>query len=182
MEAMINHRRWRMEPLRLGELLVKGGVLTAKQVEDLLHYQLQSHKPIGWLAERKFGIDPEVIEDAWAEQYASITHTIDPEFEYYSDEATQLVSRRQAWQFRVLPIRFDGDELIVATTQRHLRRALRFATNVIGVPVYFVMTEPIALGRALNERFALEGFTAESIDDDATFAGLLEMTKNAKAA
>ena len=171
-----------MEPLRLGEILVQSGVLTAKQVDDLLHYQKQTHKPIGWLAERKFGVDPDVIEDAWAEQYATITRTIDPEFELYSDEATQLVSHRQAWQFRVLPIRFDDSELIMATTRRHLRRALRFATNVIGVPVYFVMTEPIALGRALCERYALAGFTAESIDDDASFAGLLEMTKNGKAA
>lgn len=171
-----------MEPLRLGEILVQSGVLTAKQVEDLLHYQKQTHKPIGWLAERKFGIDPEVIEDAWAEQYASLTRTIDPENEVYADEAAQLISPRQAWQFRVLPIRFDDSELIMATTRRHLRRALKFATNVIGVPVFLVMTEPIALGRALTERYSLPGFTPESVDDDASFAGLIEMSKNCNAA
>ena len=56
--------------------------------------------------------------------------------------------------------------MIIATTQQHLRRALRFATNVIGVPVFFVMAEPAALGRALCARYALPGMTPESVDDD----------------
>ena len=30
-------------------------------------------------------------------------------------EALELITRRQAWQFRVLPIRMDGRELVMAT-------------------------------------------------------------------
>ena len=37
-------------------------------------------------------------------------------------------------------VRFDGEELMIATTAAHLRKALRFATRVIGVPAYFVMS------------------------------------------
>ena len=54
---------------------------------------------------------------------------------------------------------FDGDELMIATTQTHLRRALRFAVNVIGIPVYFVMTEENKLGHALCRHYDLPGFT-----------------------
>jgi hypothetical protein len=52
---------------------------------------------------------------------------------------------------------------MVATTQVHLRRALRFATHVIGLPVYFVMSDPVALGLALRRHFPLPGLTPESV-------------------
>ncbi len=171
-----------MEPQRIGELLVRSGVLTQQQVQLLLEYQQKTSRPLGWLAERHFGIDPTVIEEAWAQQYAGFTRAIDPEFEIYADDAAQLVTRRQAWQFCVLPIRFDDGELLVATTQHHLRRALGFATNVIGVPVFFVLAEPLALGRALCKRYPLPGLTPESVEDDEALNNLLELAKRDRAA
>ncbi len=83
-----------------------------------------------------------------------------------ADRVAELVTRRQAWQFRILPLRFEGRELLIATTQQHLRRALRFATNVIGIPVFFVMADPMDLGRALCDRFPLPGMTPESVIDE----------------
>jgi hypothetical protein len=88
------------------------------------------------------------------------------EVEVYDTEAAGLVTRRQAWQFRILPLRFEGRELLIATTQQHLRRALRFATNVIGIPIFFVMAKPKALGQALCKRYPLPGMTPELVDDD----------------
>lgn len=171
-----------MKPQRIGEILVQRGVLTQQQVDQLIDHQRQTGRPLGWLAEQHFGIDPTAIEDAWAEQYAGLARTVDPEFEVYAQEATELVTRRQAWQFCVLPIRFDEDQLLVATTQRHLRRALRFATNVIGVPVFFVMAEPLALGQALCKRYPLPGLTPESVEDDDALNGLLDQAKQERAA
>ena len=63
-------------------------------------------------------------------------------------------------------MRFEGRELLIATTQQHLRRALRFATNVIGIPVFFVMADPLELGRALCSRYPLPGMTPESVVED----------------
>ena len=60
----------------------------------------------------------------------------------------------------------DQVELMVATTPVHLRRALRFATNVLGVPVYMVMATPENLGRALCEHYPLPGMTPRSVVDD----------------
>lgn len=153
--------------LRLGQVLVDAGTLTEQQVEQVLERQQREQRPFGLLCEEMFGIDPDLIEIAWAKQYACITQTIDPSSETFDEPAQELVTRRQAWQFRVLPVRFDGDEVMVATTTMHLRRALRFASRVLNVPVYFVMTEPNALGEALCKRYPLPGMTAASVNDAA---------------
>ena len=155
-----------MKEVRLGQLLVESGVLTEPQVRRVLSKQEETGKPFGLLAEQLCGVDPERIEEAWALQYARLTRTVDPAVEVFDEQSASLVTRRQAWQFRILPLRVEGRELIVVTTQRHLRRALRFATNVIGVPIFFVMADPLALGRALCERYALPGMTPESVNDE----------------
>ncbi|MCZ6834805.1 MAG: hypothetical protein O7G85_03430 [Planctomycetota bacterium] len=152
---------------RLGQVLIEEGVLTSEQVTQILENQKQTGEPFGLLCERVFGISPETIEDAWALQYARLTRSIDPLSESFDDKARALITRRQAWQFCILPIRFDGQELMIATSQKHLRRALRFATNVIGMPVYFVMAEPVSLGEALCRHYELPGMNPASVHQSA---------------
>jgi len=162
--------------LRLGDILVARGILTAAQKEQALAAQENRAEPFGSICERLFGIDPDAIEEAWATQYARLTRTIDPRVEVFEPRATELISRRQAWQFRVLPIRFDDRELMMATTARHLRRALRFATQFIPVPVYLVIADADVFGQALCERYPLAGMTPQSVNDDA-MDRLLELAK-----
>jgi len=152
--------------VRLGHLLMEQGLLTAQQAEQILAEQRRSGKPFGVLCERMFNVDPKAVEEAWAAQYAKISRTVNPLHESIEARALELVTRRQAWQFRVLPMRFDGPDLMMATTQRHLRRALRFATSVLGVPVYLVLAEPRNLGEALCRHYPMVGMTPESVDDD----------------
>ena len=152
--------------VRLGQLLVQAGVLTQSQVEQVLAEQTRTGEPFGLLCERMFSVNPSAVEDAWAVQYVGLTRRVDPRHEAIDTNALGLVTRRQAWQFRVMPLRFDGDELMMATTQQHLRRALRFANNVIAVPVYLVLTDPQQLGEALCRNYPLPGMTAASINDD----------------
>jgi hypothetical protein len=153
--------------LRLGQILVQREVLTTRQVEQVLARQQRTGEPFGVIAEQLFGIDPESIEDAWADQYARLTRRIDPRLEPIDLRALELVTRRQAWQFRILPVRFDGNELMLATTRRHLRRALRFATNVIGIPVFLVLADGDALGESLCAHYPLPGLTPSNVDDEA---------------
>lgn len=167
--------------MRLGEVLVEAGILTAEQVQRILAIQHDTHEPFGLLSERLFRVDPADVENAWATQYAQLTRQIDPSIQSYEERALDLVTRRQAWQFRVLPIRFDGEELVLATTRRHLPRALRFATKIIGVPVMLVLADPMALGEALCKRYPLPGLTPRSIDDES-LDGLAERVRSRKCA
>lgn len=147
--------------MRLGEILVQRGVMTSEQVEQLLDEQAETCRPFGVLAEERFGVSGKLVEQAWAEQYANTAPQCDPNACEPDPAALELVTRRQAWQFRVLPLRFDGPEIILATTQADLPRAVRFGTNFIHRPCSFVICEPEQLDRALEQHFPMMGMMPE---------------------
>lgn len=152
-----------MTTIRIGEVLVNRGTLNAAQVQAILDEQLRSHRPFGELAENMYNVDPTDIEQAWMEQYARLTRHVNVLDEMKEDRAMQSIERRQAWQFRVVPLRFDGKELMVATTPDNLCRALRFVTRCLSVPCYIVLTEARMLGEALERHFPLPGMTASFV-------------------
>lgn len=149
--------------LRLGDLLVQQGVLTAAQRDDILNEQRTLGRPFGELAERLFGVSPRAVERAWAQQYAAITGLTDLARLAFDPYALSLVSRRQAWQFKALPVRFSGEELMIATCQDHLPRALKFVGWKLNHPAYFVIAEPHQLGEMLMQHYPMPGMTAEMI-------------------
>lgn len=155
-----------MRPVRLGEVLVRRGLLTEAQVEEILAAQRERHRPFGVLAERLHGLSEADIESAWAEQYASLTGSVDVRREPLDERAMSTVSRRQCWQFRVMPVRFDDSgDLVLATTADSLPRALRFALRVLERPCSFLITESRMLGEALGEHFPLAGMTGEEYEE-----------------
>jgi hypothetical protein len=143
--------------IRLGDLLVRNGVLTETQREQVLDRQRLTGRPFGELAETMFGVSQHAVERAWAEQYAMIAQRVDPHTEKIDPVALAQIDRRQAWQFCMLPLRFDGDELMVCTTQAHLVRAMRFAGWRIKAPCYFVLSDPVTLGKALMRHYRMDG-------------------------
>jgi len=150
---------------RLGEILVSRGVLTEEQVSRILAEQSKRHRPFGLLAEQLCGVSTSEIEDAWAEQYQRLTDQVDPRCEARDPEAMKLMTARQAWQFRVMPLRFgEQGELIVVTTADHLRRAFRFISRVLARPALVLLTEPKMLGEALAEHFPMSGLTPECVN------------------
>lgn len=144
--------------MRLGDVLVAKGVLSPEQRDLVLAEQRQCHRPFGVLAERIFGVRQAVIEEAWAEQYAALTESIDPREHRPCKDLLDLIERRQAWQFGVVPIRFDGDELLFASTTTHLARAMRFVGWRVGQPASFAVADPVALGEALCALYPMAGF------------------------
>jgi len=157
--------------LRLGDLLVLKGVLTVPQRDSVLEYQRFTGRPFGELAERLYGVDQKVIEETWAEQYASIAPRVDPRSERVEDGALTLIDRRQAWQFRVLPLRFEDRELRICTTQENLVRALRFAGWKIQAPCYFVLSEALTLGEALMRHYPMAGMSPGVVAGKGLAAG-----------
>jgi type IV pilus assembly protein PilB len=143
--------------MKLGELLVQRGLLTERQVDEIIRAQKDNGRPFGELAESMFGLTAEEIESAWAAQFTQLTETFDPTVEPIDTDVLELVDRRRAWQFGVLPIRRENDGLLMATTQDYLARAARFVAWHIREPVYFVVAQSPQLEQALRERYPLPG-------------------------
>ncbi|MDX2115647.1 MAG: hypothetical protein SFZ24_08520 [Planctomycetota bacterium] len=152
-----------MNTVRIGEVLVQRGVLNAAQVAAILDAQSKTHRPFGEIAENMYGIDPTDIEQAWVQQYARLTAHVDVLEETADPRALGRIDRRQAWQFRLIPVRYDGRELMVATTPDNLCRALRFVTRCLGEPCYIVLTQPETLGAALEHHYPMPGMSADAV-------------------
>jgi hypothetical protein len=155
----------------IGELLVRQGVMTPEQCEQVLRKQRQSSRPFGRIAEEMFGIDGAAVERAWAEQYSKTTRWIDPRREPVDPAVRDLINRRQAWQFRLMPIAYDGGELMVCTTLDGLVRAMNFASRQIPVMCYFVLTQPEALADALGRVYPMDGMSRETLGPPYRMAG-----------
>lgn len=143
--------------LRIGELLVKRGVLTPEQRDRVLLEQRVRHRPFGVLAEELFALDPRALTQAWADQFEADAPRVDPRREPVETDALLLLSRRQAWQFKLFPMRFESDELVLCTTRTHLPRGLNFAYRHVGPACCFVLAEPGQLTEALQRHYPWEG-------------------------
>lgn len=149
--------------MKIGELLVQNGILTQGQVDRAAAEQVASGEPFGVVCERLFGVHPKVVEGAWAQQYASLVAKVPARLDEVDLDAEQSITRRQAWQFRCAPLRYEEDQLVVATCVPALPRALRFATTHIAAPVFFVLVTPEELAAHLTRRFPMIGMDEEIV-------------------
>jgi hypothetical protein len=136
----------------IGELLVHQGVLTEKQVAHILSVQKVSHRPFGDLAERLFGVDPKLIEDAWVEQYIRTAGVTDLNDLAFDADCLRTLNRRQVWQFHLLPVNRD-ENLNLATDTTSLVRAVNFSTRRIDESVYMVIAERDQLREFLMKHY-----------------------------
>jgi hypothetical protein len=154
--------------IQIGQLLVEQGVLTAKQVEQIIKVQQTSHRPFGDLAERLFGIDPRAVEDAWVEQYVRAVGVVDLSQLAIETEALRILNRRQAWQFHLLPISRqpmpapaeDGFNVNMATTGENLVRAVNFAVRKLDDPIHFLIAEREQLREFLMKHYPVPQYIA----------------------
>lgn len=150
--------------MRLGEVLVSQGILDAEQVRAIVDRQASTGEPFGVACERLFGIDPNLVEGAWARQYAALVGSIDPRLDEVDPEVESALLARQAWQFRLAPLRIEDGHLVAATTLEGLARALRFATASIRRPVFLVLVTEAELISHLSRRYPMAGMNAATLD------------------
>jgi hypothetical protein len=159
-EAVVATKTRRGIPI--GELLVQQGVLTERQVEHILTVQKASPRPFGDLAERLYGVAPKLIEDAWVVQYVQAAGKCDLEELDFDEQCLRLLNRRQAWQFHVLPVNRDEDQhLNMATDERHLARAVNFASRRIDEPIHMLIAEREQLREFLMKHYPVPEYMAE---------------------
>lgn len=142
---------------RIGEILVAQNVLREWQVEQILEHQQRFGRPFGDLAERLFGIRPAQVENAWVEQYLSFGTEIDLDEQTIDAQTLRVINRRQAWQFRMLPLSREDGEMIAVTSRDRLRRAVSFAWRRFDEPVYFLIAAPAQLERFLMKYYPWPG-------------------------
>jgi len=152
-----------MEPARIGERLVRRGWITEAQLQEALSQQDETGQPLGLICEQQFGIDPRVVEDAWAEQYAELVADLEPRLRHFDAECLRLISRRQAWQFAVLPLRYEDGALVAATIAPRLAQARRFLASVVPGGVVLLVTGTTSLARALSRHYPFPGMSAQML-------------------
>ena len=152
--------------MRIGEMLISAGLLTSEQVELILRKQQSHPEPFGLLAQRMFGLDPQTIENIWTETTIRMSCVVRPRSEEIDHNVLDLLTRRQAWQFRFLPLRVDNDgTLVAATTREHLSRAVRFATRVLDRPCAFILTDAEFLAEKLETYYTLPGLDERILEE-----------------
>jgi hypothetical protein len=153
----------RPEYVKLGELLVRGGLLSDEQRQEIVEAQKNSGRPFGDLAERMFGVSPRAIERAWGQQLVALLSHVDLDRQDVDPLALSSISRRQAWQFEVFPLRFLSGALVVCTSEENLIRAMKFAGWRISGECQFVLTDRSQLGSMLEKHFPIDGMTLGSV-------------------
>lgn len=139
--------------IRIGEILVNQGVLSAEQVELIVEEQQHTARPFGDLAERMFGIDPTAVESAWVDQFLETNGTVDLTTLYVDGFSLKAITARQAWQFRLLPLYREDGRLVIATDDSNIVRALNFVTRSINEDVQLVVTSRLQLRHFLARHY-----------------------------
>jgi hypothetical protein len=150
-----------LKGIPIGQLLVEQGVLTDAQVQHILQVQRLSSRPFGDLAERLYGINPRAVEDAWVEQYLRTVGVVDLADCEIDTDCLRTLSRRQAWQFHMLPMNRSDNNLNVATSAENLVRSVNFATRRIDEPVYFMIAERKQLREFLMRHYPVPQYIAQ---------------------
>jgi hypothetical protein len=147
--------------IQIGQLLVEQGALTQAQVDHIVKVQRVSQRPFGDLAERLYGINPKAVEDAWVEQYLRIAGVVDLEEIEIETECLRFLSRRQAWQFHLLPLNREEERLQMATSAEDLVRSVNFATRAFEEPVHFLIAERPQLREFLMKHYPVPEHIAQ---------------------
>ncbi|NJL32229.1 MAG: hypothetical protein HC898_11775 [Phycisphaerales bacterium] len=148
--------------IRIGEIMVRRGILSEQQVLEILDRQQNVRLPFGVLAEKMFEVSVETIEEAWIEQYCHISGEIDLRHQQVDVRVLKLINRRQAWQFEILPLRFEpSGELLIAASRERLARAVTFAANRLKPIVYFRVAERNHLRNFLKRHYPMPEISTE---------------------
>lgn len=147
----------------LGEILVDQGDLTPMQVNHLLDVQSATPRSVGDLAERLFGVSPRRVAEAWVEQYVQRHGVHDLSDQPCDAKCISLLEARQAWQFRLAPLRKldDGGAVLMATDRQSLIRAVQFAGQALPVAPTFLVAERDSLRDLLRRNYPVSNSYAD---------------------
>lgn len=150
------------QSVQIGQVLIEQGILNEQQVLEVVQAQRQKSLPFGVLAEQMFDVTVQSIEQAWIEQYCRFTGTVDLSKEAIDQKVLKSINRRQAWQFEILPLRYEPEgELLIAASRNRLARAVTFVANRLEPVVFFRIAESQQLRQFLKNHYPMPEVTDE---------------------
>ena len=138
---------------RIGDILKLDNQLTSQQVAQILAVQEKDDRPFGELAQAMFGLTTQAIEAAWVDQYLTYGIRIDLHAEQIYSSVLGVLSRRQAWQLQVLPLRREDGRLLVATSEQRLVRSVTYVWRRLGEPVRLLIAPTSQLDACLHQYY-----------------------------
>jgi hypothetical protein len=122
---------------RIGELLSRMVPLSCHDVEEILQEQSSNRRRFGDIALSWGLCRPEHVWDAWVQQSADGTESVDLEKIGIDAQAAAMLSGEIARQLGVIPVRVASDAVLVATSDTapehaaerlaiHLHRRIKF--------------------------------------------------------
>lgn len=123
MESEFDYRQ-----LRMGELLVKAGAMTNKQVHEVLQRQKETNKPFGMIAQKMFGIPAKSVWQAYARQMAVAIEETVLILEPRNIEAMTYIPLKDSYRYHMLPLRYEPQTgvLVCATSKAKFAEALQY--------------------------------------------------------
>jgi hypothetical protein len=141
----------------IARALVEHELLEQAQVDEVLIQQHRDRRPVAEIVADRFGIDEHDVYQALAEQIIAAAPEVNLVTEELQREALKQVAAREAWDYLLLPLRFEGEELVCATTAETLPSALSLAQAELKVPFRFVLSSVRPLEQFIAERYEFEG-------------------------
>lgn len=129
----------------IGSILVRLGELSPRQVAVVLETQKDDPQPFGRLARRLWHVPQWALDAALTEQLERTRPAADFERDAPDAGLTHLLSRRQAWQFELVPLKREGTRAVFATSRARAARAKGYLRGEFGPEATLCLAEDAQL-------------------------------------
>ena len=132
-----------------GECLGKVVRLSAHDVNEIMEHQAATRRKFGEIALSWGLCRPQHVWRAWWDQLSHQTPHVDLTKIGVDGQAISHLPARFAVQFRAVPVRCLGQQLVVATVEHMLARARAELPTILNRQIKFVIAEPLQLDEAI---------------------------------
>jgi len=144
-----------MATFRIGELLKQRGMLNDAQISEILERQKVSGSPFGAVAAELFGVQEAELWRAWAQQMIDCCPKLSPSELVSNPKSLAFVTPREAWAYRLLPLDWNENEILLVTTAERLPNAMAYAQIKAPVPAVFAVADRLDLEAAIRRNYGL---------------------------
>ena len=158
--------------LRIGELLVRRGLITEEQLEEALKIQAKTGKRIGDILVEKGYIEREILEKVLQEYRASLSGLEDLDPEKIDKDLAKYVPEKIASMFKVVPVKRESGTIWLASSDvldisalDYIRFATGYNVRLILASEDFVNSVYDSLYGSLSRQELLKDIMEESSEE-----------------